>query len=374
MANKAQWGLLASLVLILSAHVAPAAADGGDKALKKGDEYLVVTNYPNNLQFVDMKKDEVYKTCVLPDRFGIGTLFVSPDRTRLYVLNNGYQTIYGIDVDTCKTVFQAQLAQAGELARSMASFSLSRDGTELYAIANPMKRMIDHYEVGAPRLQVYKTDAGLKAQPVRMFPAPRQSSLMATADDGSIYVVGPDIYKMDVNTGKHSVAIPARNWKRKNFGPPDVLYLWPYETASRDFMVLYTAAQYADAKQNPATAQYKYGFFNVDLKTGKTQTQDFGPLTEVYFTGLRSPTDENVMYGVLNRLAKYDIKEQKLIKAQELNHTYYALAINTAATKLYLGGALGEISVHDPDSLERISSLKLPGGDMALATMQVFVR
>jgi hypothetical protein len=47
---------------------------------------------------------------------------------------------------------------------------------------------------------------------------------------------------------------------------------------------------------------------NVNLETGETQTTDFGPITEIYFTGMMSPKDPNIVFGVLNRLAKYDVK------------------------------------------------------------------
>ena len=92
----------------------------------------------------------------------------------------------------------------------------------------------------------------------------------------------------------------------------------------------YTAAKFKDKKQDPATADYLYGLFSVDLKTGKTETTDFGPLTEIYFSGMRSPKDPNLMFGVLNRLAKYDIKQKKLIQAATLDHSYYCISFNKA--------------------------------------------
>ena len=80
------------------------------------------------------------------------------------------------------------------------------------------------------------------------------------------------------------------------------------------------------------------------------------------------------MYGVLNRLVKYDIKAQKLEKAASLDHSYYCLTANKAGTKLYLTGTLNDVAIFDADSLERIGDLKLPGGDMAITTSQAFIR
>ncbi|MNO92136.1 hypothetical protein D3C76_837000 [compost metagenome] len=80
------------------------------------------------------------------------------------------------------------------------------------------------------------------------------------------------------------------------------------------------------------------------------------------------------MFGVLNRLAKYDIKEKKLIEAATLDHSYYCISFNKAGDKIYLTGTLNDVAIFDADSMKRIGGLKLPGGDMAITTSQAFVR
>lgn len=362
---------IASLALGLPAH---AAGESGP-ALKAGHEYMIATNYPNNLHVVDLATDKVYKTCVMPDAYGPGTTQIGPDRKTAYVLNNHYGDLYGIDLDSCKTVFHARLAQGPtEKAKALFSIALSPDGKEIYSVANPTDLKTDHYVVKAPRLQVYATDAGLDAKPLRSFEVPRQISIMQAGADGSLYMAGADIYKLDVQSGKYAVALASRNWQRPLYSPPDVLYAWNQQTYRGDFSLLYTAAKFKDDQQDPATADYVYGFFSIDLATGKTQTTDFAPLTEIYFTGMRSPKDPNQMFGVLNRLAKYDIKEQKLLKAAKLDHSYYCIAFNKAGSKVYLGGTYNDLAVFDADSLEQIGKIELPGGDMAIATTQVFTR
>ncbi|MCY1449077.1 quinohemoprotein amine dehydrogenase, beta subunit [compost metagenome] len=197
---------------------------------------------------------------------------------------------------------------------------------------------------------------------------------MQSGDDGSLYVAGPEIYKVDPQNGKFEVLVRSRTWTRPNYAAPDVLYVWNQQTYRRDFSLLYTTAKFKDEKQDPATADYLYGFFSVNLATGKAETVDFGPLTEVYFSGMRSPKDPNLMFGVLNRLAKYDIKEQKLIEAATLDHSYYCISFNKAGDKIYLTGTLNDVAIFDADSMKRIGGLKLPGGDMAITTSQAFVR
>ncbi|WP_343573453.1 quinohemoprotein amine dehydrogenase subunit beta [Pseudomonas sp.] len=375
MSRKAFAAALGSLSLAGALQAIAADADfDKSKALESGHEYLISTNYPNNLHVVDMQTDKLFKTCTIPGAYGPGMTQLSPDRKVVYILSNHYADIYGIKLDDCQPVFHATIAQKpGENARAMFSMTVSHDGKEIYAIANPTKILAEHYEVQQPRLQIYSVADGMNAKPVRTFPAPRQLTIMQTGDDGTLYVAGPDIYKVDVKTGKFDVAIPSRNWKRPNYSPPDVLYVWNQQTYSRDFSLFYTAAKFKDDKQDPATADFRYGFFNVDLATGKTETLDFGPVTEVYFSGMRSPTDRNVIYGVLNRLTKYDIKEQKLVKAANLDHSYYCLTVNKAGTKLYLSGTFNDVAIFDANSLQRLGDLKLPGGDMAITTSQAFV-
>lgn len=375
MLRKNACGLAASAVLGACSLGVLADDNTDNKALNAGHEYMVTSNYPNNLHVIDLASDTLYKTCKMPDAFGPGTVQLAPDRKVAYVLNNHYADIYGVELDSCKQVFHASITQQpGEKARSMFAFTVSHDGKELYTVANPTLMLNDRYEVKPPRLDVYATDAGLKAKPVRSFPAPRQLTIMQSGDDGSLYVAGPDVYKVDVKTGKFDVLIPSRHWKRPNYSAPDVLYVWNQQTWRHDFSLLYTAAKFKDKKQDPATAEYLYGLFSIDLKTGKTETTDFGPLTEIYFSGMRSPKDPNLMFGVLNRLAKYDIKQKKLLQAATLEHSYYCISFNKAGSKIYLAGTFNDVAIFDADSLKQIGSIKLPGGDMAITTAQVFVR
>ena len=352
-----------------------AVAANESLSLKAGTEYLMVANYPNNLNVLDLTTNSVYKTCQLPDAFGPGMTQISPDRRTAYILNNRFGTIYGVDLDSCKLTFRAEMSlRPNERAKSIGSFTVSADGKELYAVQNPTTLNRDHYRVGEPRLAVYDTAGGLDARPVRMFPAPRQSSLMQAAADGTLYLAGANLYKVDVRTGSITVALPIRDWERPTHTPVDVLSIWPVQTPSKDFTMLYTTAKYTDDRKDAATAQPEYGYFNVNLRDGTTEAREFGPLTEVYFTGIRSPKDRNIMFGLLHRLAKYDIAQQKLLQAVELEHTYYTLLINQSGSRVYLTGTFNDVAIHDADTLAKVGNVRLPGGDMSLGTGQVFMR
>ncbi len=365
----------AALAAFAAGGTLPARAADETRPLQAGAEYMVVVNHPNNLNVLDLQDNSVFKTCALPGAFGPGMVQIAPDRKTAYILNNRFGTIYGIRLDDCEVSFQAELSPSPEVrAKSIFSFALSADGKEAYAVYNPTTLHKDYYEVGEPRFVVYDTRAGLDAKPIRSFAAPRQVTMLQGAADGSVYMVGANLFKVDVRTGKRETALPIRDWQRPSYAPVDVLSVWPVQTPTQDFTLLYTTAKFADDKQDPATAEYLYGYLNVNLRTGKTEARDFGPLTEIYFTGTRSPKDGNIMYGLLHRLAKYDIREQKLLKAAELDHSYYQVQTNTSGSKVYLSGTFNDVAIYDADSLDKLGKIELPGGDMSLGTAQIFIR
>lgn len=89
------------------------------------------------------------------------------------------------------------------------------------------------------------------------------------------------------------------------------------------------------------------------------------------FTAIRSPKDSNILYGVLNDLTKFDLKEQKVLKRVVTDHTYYSVVPSMDGDKLYLGSCLDDIAVYDAQTLEKIGKIQL-SGDMGSAALQVF--
>lgn len=345
-----------------------------DAKLEAGKEYMAAINYPNLLNVVDLSTNKVLKACALPGGFGPGVVQIAPDRKIAYMLNNRFGSIHGVELDSCKIVFNAEMSwKPNERAKSVFSIAVSRDGKEIYTVQNPTLLHRDRYETQQPRLAVYDTSAGLDAKPIRTYPAPRQTTMMQVADDGSLYVAGDNLYKVDVQTGKFEIAMPVREWGRENYSAPDLLYVWPTQNPTRDFMLLYTAAKFKDDKQDLATADWVYGMYSINLTTGEKELADFAELSELYFTGYRSPKDRNHIYGVLNGLRKYDIKEQKLIASADLEHSYYVLSGNEDGSRVYLTGTFNDVAVYD-DNLNRLDTIKLVGGDQSLGTAQVFRR
>ena len=368
---------VAALALLASISMA-GCADKDEPAQSAADtgprDFLVVMNRPNNLQLVDLKRREVVNTCELPGDFGPGTVAMSPDHRTAYVLTNRFENLYGVDVDSCEIRFSARQSQGDERVKSIGSIAVSPDGSEVYTHQNPTRLLIDRYEVQPARIAVYDTSAGLEAKPIRTYPTPRQVTIMATGADGTLYMGGRDIFAMNMQTGAVTMALPSQSVGDPLESLRDSLTVWPVGAINNEMVRMYSAAQFKDASQDMATAEWVWGFERVDLTSGATEARVFGPLEVVLFSGMARPGDPNQFYGVLTQLKRFDVSQRKELGSVDLDHSYYCINFSTDGSEIYLAGTFNDIAVYDADTLEKLGNIELPGGDMSLANTRVFSR
>lgn len=371
-----------AMLAIVAAVSLPGCAEkeAGDTASAAVEEvsgpadFLVVVNRPNNLHLVDLRQRKVVNTCELPGDFGPGTVAMSPDKRIAYVLTNRFENIYGVDVDTCEIRFSARQSQGDERVKSIGSIAVSPDGKQLYTHQNPTRLLIDRYEVQDARIAVFDTSAGLDATPTRTIPAPRQVTIMAVGDDGTLYMGGRDIYAMNVQTGETRVALASQSVNDPLESPRDALTLWPLGAVNNELVRMYSAARFKDESQDLETADWVWGFERVNLATGETEDAVFGPLEVVLFSGMARPSDPNQFYGVLTQLKKFDVANQKELQSVDLEHSYYCINFSTDGKEIYLAGTFNDIAIYDADNLQKLANIELPGGDMSLANTRVFSR
>lgn len=334
-------------------------------------DLLVTIARPGNLYIFDAAERSLVNDCALDTDPTPGVIQMSPDGRVAYALVNRWQDVIGIDIETCERVFYAAQSTKEITRRSIASLAVSADGSEVYTVRNPTRKLVDRYEVLEPEFAVFSADAGTEAEPVRTYSAPRRSTVMATGDDNTVYIGGHEIYGMDTETGTLEVVIPNASWDRPTYSPPDVLAFWPIGSQNEEFMLMYTAAVFTDESQEEL-ADFVWGFSSVDLETGETEIQDFASLEVLMFSGVRDPNAENLLYGVYTQLSKHDVETRELIKRVDLPHTYYVINISTDGSELYVGGTNDDIGVYDAETLERIGEMIVPsGGDMGTSTLQV---
>ncbi len=366
--------LISTLMLMVGCSQTVTRTDPDDYPKAATKDYMVIVNRPNRVNLIDLTTNQIVRSCQLPGTAAPGTVVMSPDNRIAYILADHFSNVYGVNIDNCELVFSAFQSYANIRIRSLASIAISPDGKSLYTHQNPVRLLSDHFEVMDTQIAVYNTADGLKAQPVKTYPAPRQVTIMATDKNGTLYLGAPDIYAMNPNTGETRLAIKSRGLKNPHFSQRDSLTVWPIGSVSNEFIRMYTTARYQDETQDIDKAKWLWGYERIDLTTGEAESREFGPLEVVLFTGMTRPGDKNQMYAVLTQLKKYDVSIQQELMSVDLEHTYYCLNFSTDGSKIYLAGTFNDIAIYDADTLQKLGNIQLTGGDMSMSTPQIFAR
>ena len=361
------------LILAWAAAFAFGGAYWGPSGAAHAKDMMLTAVHPNNLILIDLAARKVVREYTISGRGYPQTIVPSPDGKVAYVLTGGWGIISGIDLDTGQEVFRADMSkpvQLGKVRRvKVVSFTVSRDGKELFAFQSGMEIGRGEFIVDdETRIAVYRTDAGTMATPVRTFPAPRRISILVPSVDGkTIYGVGWDIYGFDTKTGEIVETYKMRNWGRKNYGEPDVLDFWQQHEQAEIFSTPYYAA-----KSEPE--DFVVGLTTLDLKTREFQMHDFESIQVIIFSSVINPVKRDEAYLVYTTLAKLDLNKNEIVKRVDLDHTYYTVNVSTDGKELYVGGTMGDIAIYDTD-LNKIGSIEMPGGaDMSLAHVRIFQR
>ena len=367
---KSSLGLL-SFSIILSSSLST-NLNAANVELKSNHNYLVTVTRPNNIVLVDLEKNEMINECKIDEAFSPGAIVLSPNNKVAFVLGEYGEEIGGYEIETCKKVFHTSLTQGNIRAKSLFGLSVNEDGTKVYAIYNRTEMLNDRYKVLPPYFSVYNVADGIGAKPVKSFEMPRQTTVVSTAKDGIVYVVGSDLYKVNPNSGDIKVAKKIVKWGKEGFSDLDSAANYIIGQQTGDLTALYATVKY-DNPKNPSDEEGTtyWGITSVDLNTGEIIQQEISEYETLMFTAIRSPKDQNILYGVLNDLTKFDLKEQKVLKRVVTDHTYYSVVPSMDGEKLYLGGCLNDISVYDANTLEKLGNIKLTG-DMGSAALQVF--
>lgn len=344
-------------------------SSAGGQAADHKTEYMVVGARPDKLFVIDIKDRKVEKTFTIPDSTGPQSIVVSPDAKVAYVVTNSLRSIVGLDLDTGEVVFRADLNYKDDERTWNYGFDISPDGKELYSYDIPSKIHLDRYESLEPRLSVFKTDAGLEAEPVREFPMPRRIHLLMTAKSGALYAMGWDFYKIDVATGKVDVAYPLRNWTHENLSQPDALAFWPSWDNNDMFSTPITYVRTDMAEDN--MERFRTGLLSLDLETEKFELTDFQSAPEVLFSSVFHP-GRKTAYAAYNTLLKIDLEQPHTEKRIDLDHTYYQTDISADGTEVYVGGTTCDIAIYSAQDLSRLGEVVLPGcPDMGATVMRM---
>jgi quinohemoprotein amine dehydrogenase beta subunit len=331
-------------------------------------ELLLTAAKPDKLVVIDAASRSIKATFRIPDANGsLSTIVPSPDGRIAYVLVDRMERIVGIDLASGKTVFRADLSRADERVKDFFALTVTPDGKELIAYELPVALKPSEYQVQEPRFAVFKTNAGLHAQAVRRFPAPRRLHMLLMRPDGrSFYALGFELYEYDTRSGKLLGQRGIQHWGLAGHSQPDLLAFWPATEPTQVFV----SPVYSEIKTDDKTVA-RTGLMSIDLKSGTLTFQDFEDSSALIFSSILSP-DRKHVYGVYSTLTEVDVAQKKLARRLPLEHTYYAVNISTDGKVIYVGGAMCDIAFYDAATFAKQGSVKLPDcADQALASLRV---
>ncbi|HYG90061.1 MAG TPA: quinohemoprotein amine dehydrogenase subunit beta [Azospirillum sp.] len=359
-----------ALSLALAATLFAGTA-AGDAAAK---EFILTAVKPNSLVLVDPAARAVHRTYPIKGPGGVLGMVPSPDGKIAYAVTNRWGSLVGIDLDTGEEVFHADFSDGDVRVRNTFGLEISPDGKELFVMQSPVRLGLGEYEVQDVRVAVYRTDAGLKAKPVRFLPVPRRTTNILLSPDGSrLYCVSWDIQAIDPRDGRVLETHKVLNWERKDYAAPDVFGVWnQYEQAQ-----VYVNPYFVQRTDLPATdpAAMKTGMLTLDLKTGAFKMEDFENTSVIIFSSVVNPAKRNETYSVYTTLSKTDLDTNTLVKRVPLPHTYYTINISSDGKEAYVAGTMDDIGVYSTETLERIGEIKMPGGaDMGSSWIRMVQR
>ncbi len=337
-------------------------------------DFILTGQKPDKLVLVDAKARAVTKMITIPDAApGLLTITPSKDGTRAYSIINRWESVSGVDLDSGEQVFRADFSSDERRVKAMFGMDVSPDGKELFVFLSPVTLGLGEYHVGETHIAVYNTADGIGAKPVRTFPAPRRTAILTMSKDGSkLYAIGWDIVVLDPKTGAQIGVHRMRTWGRKNFTEPDILDVWPQWEQAAMFSTPYFTVRTDKAEDDPAA--YALGMLTLDLENDEFVMQEYENFSAIIFSTVVNPVRRNEVYGVYTQLSKIDIEKDELVARVDLPHTYYAVNTSSDGSELYVGGTMNDIGVYDTKTLKLIDSIKLPGGNMALASLRMLQR
>jgi quinohemoprotein amine dehydrogenase beta subunit len=337
--------------------------------LKSNTDYIVTETRSNHIVLVDANEKKVVNQCEMKEMFSPGAIVLAPNNKHAFVLAGFGEEIAGYDITNCERIFHSNLTQSNIKGQSISSIAVSEDSKKVYVTYNRTEISSDRYKVLDPYFSIYNVSDDLNAKAVKSFKIPKQITMLNVAKDGIVYAFGSQLYSINPNTEEIKIAKKLLDWGKEGYSNPDSVASFIVSRPLGDYTTLYTTTKYNDSKNQDGILYW--GITSIDLSTNEIVQEEFSEYETLMFTAMRNPKDLNILYGVFNDLTKFDIKNKKVLKRVEIDHTYYGVSVSPDGQKLYLGNSLDDIAIYDANTLEKLGNIDLPG-DMGAAGLQVF--
>jgi len=313
----------------------------GGTALAK-DYLYVATN--NALQVVDCETDAVIKT--VPYNAYIIQNAYSEDGKFYYM--SDWRNIYAVDTKTSKIA--ATYPFFSDLNRvTVCGFAPSIDNKYLIISCSIVKKRLNipRLNLLPPQVVVYDMK---KREVVKSIETPSYGALLVTVrnDPNVIFLVGLDIYKVNISTGEVTKELgllnPEQGQEPKNFLP-----IWN-TTAPKDHGIV----------TGPFYTPTKMGYLFIDRNTAKISTIDAEGV-ELLYSSTLSP-DKKYLYAVMDEVFKTDAATGKVVAKTVVEYgTSYDICTTSDGKKLYIGPSGSNLTVYDTATLKQLGVIFLQG-------------
>jgi len=298
----------------------------------------------NALQVIDCESDTVVKT--IPYNDYILNAAYSSDGKRYYL--NAIHSIYVIDTVANKLIDTHKISS--ELSKvDIFGMAVSGDDKKLYLSCSIVKKKqnIPKLNVYPPQLVVYDL---AKRKMVKNYQIPSAFTAIVTLrnDPDQLFLVGLDIHKIDLKTGKFQKMMGLLNPEKSEKGK-NALVIW--QNNRHDDHGIFA---------NPYYTATGMGYFIIDKNTGKISTLKGKDILFEY-SNVVSP-DQKYIYGVMDELIKIDMKTGETVKMISVEKgTCYVVNQTSDGKKLYVGPAGADVSVYDAETLALLGVIPLAG-------------
>jgi len=318
------------------------------KMFAQDPELYVVPMHPRSLLLFDGARDVIVGEIQTRGR-NPREVVSSADGKWVYATTESRTQVEAVNLQTRSVERVFSLAPPG-YRLTIFGMTLGHKGNSLYVHVRPVRELQDEYRVDPPQIWSLDLQTG-KTQKIAEVPH-GVAALVATGD-GRLAAVGRDLYYIDVKQGRIVETLGLETVQQPDRGPLDMLTFFAQPERGRVLSVPYYTT-------SPITGKDMFGLGNLDAETGKLDLVDLGRPPIPLYSTVVSP-DRNFAYGVLVQLVAVDLRERKLLKAVDLEHTCYIINISRDGKKLYVSGASHFIHVYDAHTLKLLKTLDLPG-------------
>lgn len=347
-------------------------------------EYVLVGSYGNKLYLIDPIALRVTDTYEIPGPGPAPTEIVpSPDGRVAYALTDQWQSVSGINLDSGKQVFRADLSSGNVRAHSLFGLDVSPDGKWLYVVEQRYRALPDRYEVMDPVIAVYPTNGGSAARPARLIPIPRQIQHLAVSHNGrTLFAQGIDLYAIDVASGAIRRTYPIANWRRPGYGPADSI-AWLGEQLNGSG--IYAIPFYAERRETGASGKPRLnmrgrpgddatphtvgapapdlGVLTANLQSGAVSLDLIGNSTEApdLVSASVDPADPNEVIGLGEELVKIDLRTRRVTShAATSGIRFYVVAVSRDGKRVYTAGGVCRVGIYKIGDFSEIGLVELP--------------